>query len=114
MVARSFRYPISPLEALILIHHVVHSEDAENDADRTVEEIVSEIDAFDGYVTKGVLESALYCCNLMGEKNKFWHPWNWSFDRFLKEMLPKGQRFNKYYNVLVEEKEDGSNAEARR
>ncbi len=114
MVGRSFRYPVSPLSALILIHHVVNSEDAENDADRTVEEIVSEIDTFKGYLSKGVLESALYCCNLEDENKQFWHPWKRPFDMFVKELLPHGQTFNKYYNVICEEIKDGPDNQARR
>src|SRR6266404_9540479 len=99
-ILRSFRYPVSPLEALVLVHHVVHSEDAENDADRTVAEIVAEIDAFDGYLSKGVLESALYCCNIENEKKNFWHPLHWSFKQFLEDVIPKRQKFNSYYNVI--------------
>ncbi len=114
MATRSFRYPVSPLEAIVLLHHVMYSEDAENDADRTVEELISEIDAFDGYLSKGVLESGLYCCNIEDEKKKFWHPWEWSLDRFVKELLPRGQKFNKYYNVICEENEDGSDDKMRR
>ncbi len=102
-VSRSFRYPVSPLEALVLIHHVVHSEDAENDADRTVEEIIAEIDAFDGYLSKGVLESALYCCNIEDERKKFWHPLKWTFDKFVTETLPHKQKFHRYHNVIIEE-----------
>lgn len=108
MAARSFRYPISPLEAVVLLYHVVHSEDAENDADRTVEEIMAEIDSFDGYLSKGVLESALYCCNMEAERENFWHPYDWTFDRFLKDVIPFKQQFNKYYNVICEVDKDGS------
>ncbi len=90
------------------MHHVIHSEDAENDADRTVAEIIAEIDAFDGYLSKGVLESALYCCNIENEKDQFWHPLDWTFERFLKDVVPNKQKFNSYYNVLLEEKENGS------
>ena len=113
-ILRSFRYPVSPLEALVLIHHVIHSDDAENDADRTVEELVAEIDAFDGYLSKGVLESALYCCNMEDEKKKFWHPLKWSFDKFVKDTIPRGQTFNKYYNVLCEETVNGPDNKNRR
>lgn len=113
---RAFRYPVSPLEALVLIHHVVHCEDAENDADRTVQELVQEIDHYDGYISKGVLESALYCCNLENERGHFWHPLKYPFDSFLRKVIPGGQHFDKYYNCLYEIKEEanGSNAKARR
>lgn len=116
-ILRAFKYAISPLEALVLIHHVVHSEDAENDADRTVSEIVSEIDAFDGYLSKAVLESALYCCNLENEKKKFWHPLNESFDRFLKDVIPRDKHFDRYYNCIYDKKEeskDGPTTKTRR
>lgn len=105
MVNRTFRYPVSPLQALILIHHVVHCEDAENDADRTVEEIVAEIDSFGGYLSKGVIESALYCCNIESERKNFWHPLKQTFERFLKEIVPHGQHFDQYYNCIYDKKE---------
>ncbi len=104
-IRRTLRYPVSPLEAIVLLHHVIHSEDAENDADRTVMEIIAEIDSFDGYLSKGVLESALYCCNIENEKKEFWHPLNFSFEKFLKGIVPKKQKFNSYYNVLLEDKD---------
>jgi hypothetical protein len=47
------------------------SDDAENDADRTVREIVSELDTMSkARVPKALLESALYCCNMEDEKGK--------------------------------------------
>lgn len=100
----------------MLIHHVVHSEDAENDADRTVEEIIADIDAFDGYLTKAVLESALYCCNMENERKKFWHPLKQSFDKFLLDVVPRQKHFDRYYNVIHEKKEEenGPNAKTRR
>lgn len=116
MSIRRFKYAISPLEALVLIHHVVHSEDAENDADKTVEEIITEIDAFDGFLSKAVLESALYCCNMEDERNKFWHPQKLSFDRFVKEVLPHDKYFHKYHCVIIDKKEevdDGNATETR-
>ena len=62
------------------------SPDAENDADRTVTEIASEIDSFDGYLGRSVLESALYCCNLESEAGEFWHPFEWTFEKFVTEL----------------------------
>lgn len=109
---RSFRFPISPLEAIVLIRNVMDCPDAENDADRTVEELCREIDAFDGYLSKGVLESALYCCNMNQENQtkvpglKFWHPSGRTFDQFVKELLPTTKAFNKYYHFIYEREED--------
>ena len=125
-VSRSFRYPVSPLEAVVLVYNVLSCPDAANDADRTVEELVSEIDTFDGYLSKGVLEAALYCCNLNdeyerkihvtedGTEVKFWHPFKVNIERFLTDLLPPGQKFDRYYNILYEEKENGFNAKTGR
>lgn len=105
-VSRRFRYAISPLEAYVLIKHVLESEDAENDAEHTVEELAAEIDTFDGYVSKGILESALYCCNMESERGAFFHPMHTTpnFDRFVKDLLPLDQEFDKYYNVIKDKK----------
>ncbi len=99
---------VTPLQAVVLLWHVIHCEDAENDADRTVAEIIHEIDSYPGHLTKGVLESALYCCNMENERGKFWHPLEHSFDRFLLGILNKQLHFDKYYNVIYEKKRDGT------
>lgn len=109
MIPYSFK--VSPLQAVVLLHHVVTSEDADNDADRTIEEIVAEIDGFNGYLSKGVLESALYCCNMEYERGNFWHPLNQSFDKFLSNVVPKSLHYDRYYNVIYEVK-DGAKAKA--
>lgn len=90
----------------MLIHHVMHCEDAENDADRTVEELATEIDEFDGYLSKAVLESALYCCNMENERKKFWHPLGQRFERFLEDVIPRGKHFDRYRNVIYDKKEE--------
>lgn len=102
---------VSPLQAVVLLHHVVHCADAENDADRTVKEIIHEIDEYPGHITKGVLESALYCCNMENEKGKFWHPLGHNFDRFLNGLLNKHLHYDKYYCVIYEKK-NGQKKEA--
>lgn len=48
------------------------------------------------------LEPALWACNLLSEKGKFWHPKRASFDRWISTMLPY-DNFDRLYN-LVEEK----------
>ncbi len=100
-----FRYKVSPVDALILVYHVTHCEDAENDADRTIEELINHLDTF-GYIGKGVLESALYCCNMENERRKFWHPQKRTFDSFLDRMLPNDQKFNKEYNFIFRPDKD--------
>jgi hypothetical protein len=50
------------------------------------------------------LESALWSCNLLAEKEKFWHPQRKTCDQFMKLMLsPQG--WNKDYNFIVEDGE---------
>lgn len=107
MARRRFRYAISPLEALILLRNVMDCPDAENDAERTVSELCSEIDQFDGYISRSVMESALYCSNIQDEDKLFWHPMKWTFDRFVTELLPIDQKFDRYYNTIQEKVKDG-------
>lgn len=98
-------FKVSPLQAVVLLHHVTHSAEASNDADRTVGEIIVEIDESGGMLSKGLLESALYCCNMEAEDGKFWHPLGHNFDRFISGMLiNKHLHFDKYYNVIYEVK----------
>lgn len=104
MVKVSHYYWVSPSDMVVLMHHVLYSEDAENDADRMVEELAMHLDHYKGYVGKGVFESALYCCNMENERGNFWHPLGMKFDAFLERVIPLGQRFDKYYNVILVEK----------
>lgn len=125
---RSFRYPVSPLEAVVLIRNIYDCPDAENDADRTVAELVREIDDGDGYLSGPVMEAALYCSNLNEENSRkvntdpekvkgvsFWHPHEWDFNRFVKNLLPVGKVFNRYYNqIRVKEEKNGPDTKTRR
>jgi hypothetical protein len=103
---RTDKFMLSPLEALVLLHHIVYMDYASNDADRTVQEIIEGIDSLDGLISKGLLESALYCCNMAHEDSKFWHPLNWSFESFISELLPGHMEFNKDYNVLFDKRKE--------
>lgn len=96
------KFKVRPLEAVVLMHHIVHCKDAENDADRTVKELITELDTSRGWLSKGLLESALYCCNMENERGKFWHPLGKSFDRFLHGIIPPDLHFDRYYNVIYE------------
>ena len=94
------RFKISPLEAVVLLHHVVNSDDAENDADRTVAELVEEIDGYRRTISKSVMESALYCCNMMDEKGKFWHPQGLTFEKFIYHVIPSDLHYDRYYSQI--------------
>lgn len=111
---RQFRYSISHLEGVVLINNIVHCEEASNDAERTMQELISEIDVNDGHLSKTVLEASLYCCNMQAEDKKFWHPYGWTFDKFVFELLPVRHEFNKYYNWITRKEKDGSITETGR
>lgn len=106
MVPHDFR--IGPLQAVVLMWHLTNSEDAENDADNTVGELVRALDDSGGFVPKGLLESALYCCNMEDERKKFWHPLGMPFDRFVNGILiSQSLHFDKYHNVIYEDRNRG-------
>lgn len=46
------------------------------------------------------VESALWSCNLLDEKDKFWHPHKLSFDDFVQGIMGPGFKFNKKYNWI--------------
>jgi hypothetical protein len=46
-----------------------------------------------------ILESALWSCNLLNEKGKWWHPNDRTFDEFIRDVLGEDS-FNKTYNVI--------------
>lgn len=61
------------------------------------------------------LESALYCCNILDEQGRFWHPKGGSFDDFVKRIMVENadeRSFNKTYNYFEEGK--GKRGKARR
>jgi hypothetical protein len=106
-----YKLPVSPFQAVVLLYNVAICKEAANDADRTVQEIMEEINENNGYLPKGLLESGLYCCNMNEEDKKFWHPYGHDFDRFVKGVLiPKKFRFDKVYNSIHEVK-DGAHTQ---
>lgn len=99
------KFKVSPLSAVVLLYNVTTCVDAANDADMTVGEIITDIDGAQGMLSKGLLESALYCCNINSEDKKFWHPFGHDIDQFIKSILhPKYFRFDKYYHTIYEVK----------
>lgn len=90
--------------AVILSNLAIARKDKDvgfEDADRTYDEV---IDAFTRggtvSVKQEVLESALWACNLLDERGKFFHPSGKSFDRFLKLLLSRQERFNRDLNFI--------------
>lgn len=108
------KFKLRPSEALVLVHHIVHSPDADNDADRLAVDLIKAIDKGRGWISKAMLEAALYCCNLEDERGKFWHPYGKSFEAFLNQIIPWDQEFNRYYNQIDYKEGHGLNAKTRR
>jgi hypothetical protein len=103
MVTTHFK--VSPLQVVVLLYNITNCKEAGNDADRTVGEIISELDDSNGMIPKGLLESALYCANMNAEDGTFWHPFGHTLDRFITSILhPKVFRFDKYFNIIHEVK----------
>lgn len=50
-----------------------------------------------------LVESALWSCNLLDEKKKFWHPSGYNFKHFSSLAL-NGRDFNRQYNWIEDEK----------
>jgi hypothetical protein len=94
------------LDLVTLLHNVyVGSEDIEvgfEDAQETLASLTLRLNK-PVMLDPSLLESALWSCNLLDEKGKFWDAKGRPFDQFLKELLPH-DRFNKQYNYL-EDKE---------
>lgn len=78
------------------------------DADYNIKDTLARFKREHINLSKGELERLLFACNLMREDDKFWHPGNDSFDKFVFE-ITRIYKFDKEYNMLVprnEEKKD--------
>jgi hypothetical protein len=99
-------FKVGHLDALVLLHHIVRCEDASNDAERTVHDLIMAFESYKGWLPKAVLESALYCCNMEDERGNFWHPLGKQFDGWVRTVVPWDLHFDKYYNVIYEKKDE--------
>jgi hypothetical protein len=99
----SFR--VRPSWAVTLIDNVMACDDAENDAEKTVDDLLAELDLNNGYISRATMESALYCCNMQSERLAFRHPQGLLFKPFLKDVLPEGLAFDLYYNRIYREQD---------
>jgi len=103
------RYSVDTLDLAVLLLHV-HLAAKEpdigyEDANHTLQFLTSRINKVT-HVPREFLESALWSCNLMSEKGKFWHPRKGEdFSRFVKRLLPKSIEFDMFYNYMKEKKE---------
>lgn len=102
------KYQISPIESITLLQNVLTCEEASNDADRTVDEILTELDSRKWYLSKSLLETSLYCCSMNSEQNKFYHPRGWTFAKFLANLIDGDLEFDTYYNFIRMREEDAA------
>jgi len=96
---------LGPLDLVVVLYNIATCQDADCDAVRTQKELLKIIELNNGGFSKTQLESALYCCNINDEDEIFWHPYGKSFDKFLVGAIPRGHRFDKYYNLIEKKKE---------
>jgi len=99
------RVELSARDALVLIYNVLVHDDqfGSMDAHRTTDMLLKDL-SFKVRLPRPVVESALYCCNMLDEekKSKFWHPLGITFDQYVDLILARGT-FDKRYNFVRED-----------
>lgn len=93
-------FKVLPSQLAVLAGNVMICKDADCDAERTADELLTEIDSNNGWLSKKVLEAALFTCNCNDEDDMFYHPLGWGFVRFLNKLLPPEFEFDRYYNQI--------------
>lgn len=89
-------------ELVVLLYHLMLFEDL--GADETKEELIKAVPEYLVRVDKRFLEAAFYASNMMDEDGKFWHPLGITFDEFTERTLQHRGTFDKYYNLIKENK----------
>lgn len=89
-------------DLMVLIANVWMANEDQNigfeDADQTINELTQKMN-YEVWTKMEDIESALWACNLLDEKGKFWHPRKYGFEEFVKVLL--GHRtFNRVYNLV--------------
>lgn len=98
---------VSVGDLAILLYNVWKAANTEGvgfeDPKHTVDSFVRKLHKITNIHTED-LESALWCCNLLSEKNEFWHPRGVTCEDFIKNMLSYTKStFNKDYNYIEDE-----------
>lgn len=71
-----------------------------NDTDKSIAEVLARYKSARINLTQRDLEDFLYCCNMLHEDGKFWHPTGESFDKFTYDVA-RNFKFDKQYNRLI-------------
>ncbi len=95
------KFKVTPFQGLVLLQNALTCGDASNDADRTADELIQELNKVHHNMNQHILESALYCCNMNAEDSKFLHPHGTDLDKFLNRLIPPGYKYDKGYNLIV-------------
>lgn len=94
---------IRPLDLALLIWNVREAaQDAEigyEDADTSYEYFMANLNRAMP-IKRQVLEAALWASNLLDEAGEFKHPGGYSFEQWLRKLLPPGVAFDRFYNLI--------------
>jgi len=90
--------------AVLLVNVLMAARDGTigfEDADRTIEGLVKHMNRSEWFLTP-CIESALWSCNLLDEKESFWHyDESRTFKSFVNKFLRKKEKFNYTYNFIT-------------
>ena len=99
-------HPVRLRDVVTLLHNLMAGaldEDVgHEDADKTIDDIVSPLNRKTP-VTLAAIESCLWSCNMLDEKQKFWDSNGRTFDQFVKDVLSP-YKFDKIYNTIEKRK----------
>ena len=107
LMSRSVKWPeVLAIDLVVMLFNVLKASQDEQvgfeDANNTLESLIRKLNA--GIrLDPSLIESCLWSCNLLSEKDSFWHPKGVTFDQFVARALPQ-YNFNKIYNT-IEKKE---------
>ena len=51
-------------------------------------------------VPKNIVESLLWCANMLDDIGKFWHPKKYNYMEFVSKLCDRDEKFNVYYNYF--------------
>ena len=75
------------------------------DAENTLLTLTKKLEGLRGIPLKStLLEGALWSCNLLDERGKFWHPQGKSFEDYVKTLTRRGEMFDRRYNYFKEKR----------
>lgn len=95
---------VNSLEVVVLLYNLFEAKDDRRigfeDANRSFLDVVNTLN-FQVHIEKSLVESALWSCNLLDEKDKFWHPLNHSFDEMVRKIAYNNKlKFDKKFNFF--------------